>query len=78
MDIVHYSWFRLDPSHLCVKLFQSWREDNVRFVLLIGCLSLSACAALVTMRLPSLHRKVAHFLPPRRGLTAPRSVRALD
>ena len=54
------------------------REDNVRFVLLIGCLSLSACAALVTMRLPNLHRKVAHFLPPRRGLTAPRSVRALD
>jgi hypothetical protein len=54
------------------------QEDNVRFVLLIGCLSLSACAALVTMRLPNLHRKVAHFLPPRRRLTAPRQFRALD
>jgi hypothetical protein len=39
------------------------QEDNVRFVLLIGCLSLGAYAALVTMRLPSLNRKVAHFLP---------------
>ena len=35
----------------------------MRFVLLIGCLSLGACAALATMRLPSLNRKVAHFLP---------------
>ena len=35
----------------------------MRFVLLIGCLSLGACAALVTMRLPSLNRKVAHFRP---------------
>ena len=39
----------------------------MRFVLLIGCLSLRACAALVTMRLPSLNRKVAFPAPRSRN-----------
>ena len=35
----------------------------MRFVLLFGCLSLSACAVFVTVRLRSLNRKFAEFAP---------------
>jgi len=35
----------------------------MRFVLLVGCLSLSACAVLVTVRIRSLNRKLASFAP---------------
>jgi hypothetical protein len=35
----------------------------MRFVLLAGCLSLSACAAFVTVRLRSLNRKSPSFPP---------------
>jgi hypothetical protein len=35
----------------------------MRFVLLVGCLSLGACAAAVTVRLRSLNRKLAGFPP---------------
>jgi hypothetical protein len=35
----------------------------MRFVLLFGCLSLSACAAVVTVRLRSLNRNPARFPP---------------
>jgi len=35
----------------------------MRFVLLVGCLSLSAFAAFVTVRLRSLNRKSASFPP---------------
>jgi hypothetical protein len=35
----------------------------MRFVLLVGCLSLCACAVLVTARIRSLNRKLASFPP---------------
>jgi hypothetical protein len=35
----------------------------MRFVLLVGCLSLSACAVLVTVRLRALSRKPPSFPP---------------
>ena len=35
----------------------------MRFVLLVGCVSLSACAVFVTVRLRSLTRKPASFPP---------------
>jgi len=35
----------------------------MRFVLLVGCLSLSAFAAFVTVRIRSLNRKLASFPP---------------
>jgi hypothetical protein len=35
----------------------------MRLVLLIGCVSLSVCAAFVTLRLRSLNRKLAGFPP---------------
>ena len=35
----------------------------MRFVLLVGCLSLSACAVLVTLRIRSLNRRLAGFAP---------------
>ena len=35
----------------------------MRFVLLVGCLSLSACAVFVTVRLRSLNRKPSRFPP---------------
>ena len=35
----------------------------MRFVLLVGCLSLSALAAVVTVRLRNLNRKFAGFPP---------------
>ena len=35
----------------------------MRFVLLVGCLSLSACAVFVTVRLRSLNGKLASFPP---------------
>jgi hypothetical protein len=41
----------------------------MRFVLLVGCLSLSAWAAVVTVRLRNLNRKSAGF-PPIYGNTA--------
>ena len=51
-------------SHTHFKLRQSeGQEHNMRFVLLFGCLSLSACAAVVTVRLRSLNRNPARFAP---------------
>ena len=35
----------------------------MRFVLLVGCLSLSVCADMVTVRIRSLNRKLASFPP---------------
>jgi hypothetical protein len=35
----------------------------MRIVLLVGCLSLSACAVLVTVRIRSLNRRLASFAP---------------
>jgi hypothetical protein len=35
----------------------------MRFVLLVGCLSLTACAVFVTVRLRSLNRKFPSFPP---------------
>ena len=35
----------------------------MRFVLLVGCLSLSACAVIGTVRIRSLNRKLASFGP---------------
>jgi hypothetical protein len=63
-DIVNCSWLQLDPSHPHVRLFESCGgRTAMRFVLLFGCLSLSACAAFVTVRLWSLNRKLAAFAP---------------
>jgi hypothetical protein len=42
---------------------KSWQEDSVRFVLFFGCLSLSAVAAMVTLRIQNLDRKRPHFPP---------------
>jgi hypothetical protein len=35
----------------------------MKFVLVFGCLSLSACAVFVTVRLRGLNRKLAQFAP---------------
>jgi hypothetical protein len=51
---VHHSGFRLDLSHRCDRLLQLATalagRTAMNFVLLIGFLSLSACAVFVTLR----------------------------
>ena len=57
----------LVPTRSVVPVYQAapviGQEDNVKIVLLVGCLSLSACAAVVTSRLRSLEQKLARFAP---------------
>jgi hypothetical protein len=47
----------------------------MKFVLLVGCLSLSACAASLTVRLRSLSRKSPGFPPTYRNNVVPLSDR---
>ena len=62
--IVHSRWFRLDLSYPRVKLnIGRGRRIAMRLVLLVGCLSLSACAVFVTVRLRALTRKPPSFPP---------------
>jgi hypothetical protein len=49
----------------------------MRFVLLVGCLSLSACAVFVTVRLRSLNRKSPSFPPIEPRWSSPKVVETI-
>ncbi len=76
MYIVHSSSFLLDLLTPCVKLPGSGEDGPLRFVLLLGFLSLTAGAVFVTMRLRTLNRKAPSFPPghPNNVVPFPRQV----